>query len=890
MTIRRASVILPCSSWDEFPTHLGNQASAELLAAWTTLWHPLLLAATEKLPGWHQAEEPPDPASFEGELVLVPPPSRQRMPSDWSDRLRATAPTNPAPVDTFASRSDTVAAVLNAAELNTAVVDADLTANFLALGYAYLQVELLTRAMRYSSVLDTEQFELAVVTAAKAAVADNSDTARNDLTRAFDLLADARNHVYSVDFYVADLTLVADSVMGAPLLTKLARGHATNVLIAGEQIERMAEGNPETFAVLRKVLETGTASIVGGKYSATSLGCEGPEALLADIERGQATAKQQLDHEYEIYGQFDSSYSPLLPGILKGLGFRGALHAAFDGGQLPRADQRKTNWGDRHAASVPALSTTPLDSGQPESWLKLAERISDTIAHDHVATVLLAGWPGGECEYFEDLRRCAQFSSALGKVVTLAEYFRDTREVDEWIKFAPRDYANRTLVNVRPNAISNQVDAYRGEVQSVSRQLAAGLRGVVGLHPSPDDSKISDSKIVINGWNFESNYFIGLDPLAFGDEATAANKGGTSLLPGVLGCGYNAVLPAATPSPAKLAEDLVLRNERLELTVSQKTGGIQSLRLHRDRNTRVSQRLVFHDQRGRETSESQMVAGHVEVTRNDALMGEITSRGRLLDAKGRQLSNYTQRVRLIRGLRPILVDVELDELSQLPQGDLWKSYFGSRIAWAEEALDIRRGVHWGAQIAKRDNIESCEWVEVDDGIGRIVCLSLGLPYHRRAASNRLDTLLIVAGEEKRRFQFAIGLEAAHPTQVAAELLTAGEPYLAELPNAQSAPRGWFLHISAKNAIVTHIEPLGDPASGVRLRILETEGKDVRTKLSAFRPFQTARITDFRGTTLEVLSVSEGAASFDLEPHRWIQIEADWASGDGRESTAEDENE
>src|SRR4051794_15941824 len=129
MTIRRASVILPCRSWDDFPTHLGNQASAELLAAWTALWHPALLDTTEQLPGWHQAEEPPDPASLEGELVLVPPPSRQRMPSDWCDRLRATTPTNPAPVDTFASRPDTVAAILNAVGLSAAAVDADVTAD-----------------------------------------------------------------------------------------------------------------------------------------------------------------------------------------------------------------------------------------------------------------------------------------------------------------------------------------------------------------------------------------------------------------------------------------------------------------------------------------------------------------------------------------------------------------------------------------------------------------------------------------------------------------------------------------------------------------------------------------------------------------------------------------
>ena len=99
MSIQHAAVILPCHSWDDFPTHLGDEAAAELLSAWTALWHPAILAATGKLPGWHQAEEPPDPAAFEGELILVPPVSRARMPGDWCDRLAATAPKNPLPVD-----------------------------------------------------------------------------------------------------------------------------------------------------------------------------------------------------------------------------------------------------------------------------------------------------------------------------------------------------------------------------------------------------------------------------------------------------------------------------------------------------------------------------------------------------------------------------------------------------------------------------------------------------------------------------------------------------------------------------------------------------------------------------------------------------------------------
>ena len=875
MSIRRASLILPCHGWDDFPTHLGDEASAELLAAWTALWHPALVATTEHIPGWHQAEEPPDPAALEGELVLVPPPSRQRMPSDWCDRLRATAPRNPPPVETVASRPETIAAMLSAAALEPGQVDANLAADFLALGFAYLQVELLTRAMRYSSVLDTEQFEGAVVAAAKAAVAGNRDSVRDELTHAFDLLADARNHVYSVDFYVVDLTLLADSTRGESLRAKLALESATNLLISGEQIERIAHDDPETLKELRRSLEAGTASIIGGKYSRATIGCQSPEALLAELNRGQEAAQRHLGRAYEVFGQYDAAFSPLLPAVLKGLGFRGALHAAFDGGQLPRADQRKTNWGAGPAASIAALSATPLDASRPETWLKLAERMGDSIAHDQVATIVLASWPGAECEYFDDLRRVARFGSVLGKLLTLDEYFRVTREPDEWIKFNPREYPNRSLTDQRANAISTQVDVYRAEVQTTQRQLGAGLAALTGLKLCDDPSHALESQVLINPWNSVSSYLVGVDPLASDNAVAQSTKGGhRSLVPDVLGCGYRALVPPVVVSPVALAEDLTLRNERLELTINKKTGGIQSIRLHRDRSTRVSQRLVFHQEHGSSVADSQMVAGRVEITRNDELVGEITSIGRLLDAKGQLLANYTQRVRVVRGILPVIVDVEL-EPQHLPEGDMWKSYFGSRLAWVDEALAVRRGAEWGARETTRDCIESPEWIEIDDVTGRITCFALGLPYHRRAAPNWLDTLLLVAGEDSRRFQFAIGLDMTFPSQAAVGLLTCGQPCLAKMADAPSAPRGWFVHVGAKNAILTHVEPLGSPATGVRVRLLEIEGRETRTSLAAFRPFRTARITDFRGNLLEVLSVVEDAAQIDLGPHRWLQIEAEW---------------
>jgi alpha-mannosidase len=763
--------------------------------------------------------------------------------------------------------------LLGAASVGAGKVNDESVANFLALGYAHLQVELITRALRYTSVLDTDQFASAVVAAAGAAVAGDHETEREELGRAFDLLSDARNHVYSVDFYVVDVTLLADSTLGESLRAKLATGSRTNLLVNGKQIELMAREHPETLAELKRALESGATSIVGGTYRGGTAANQSPESLLTELTEGRRAVRQHLDRDYEIYGQFETEFSPLLPTALKNLGFRGALHAGFDGGPLPKADQRKTNWG-ADGAKIEALATLPLDATRPETWLKLAERIGDSISHDHVATILLAAWPGAECEYFDDLRRVARFGPVLGKLVTLDEYFRETREADDWTNFYPRESPSRIGFDYGTNPISSRVDAYRRSVSHVQHQIGDGLAAIAGFTSAKAAESGAAELIAINPWNVVSAEVVGTNVLEAETIHSASHTSHSHCLPEVPGCGFASFATAVSPPSKPIVDDLTLRTERFELTVSKKTGGIQSLRTLRDRSTRVSQRLVFHHQTGEEPAQTQMVADRIEVSRNDSVVGEITSRGRILGAAGESLAKFTQRVRAVRGLPAIIVDVELDP-QQLPAGDIWKSYFASRLAWSVESLSIRRGKNWSWLETTRECIDSSEWVDIDDGIGHVTCFALGLPFHRVAGPQWLDTLLLVAGEERRRFQFAIGLDQLYQAHAAVAFLSACEPYVCASASQLSSPRGWFVHVGAKNILCTHIEPLAEPASGIRVRLLETEGLDTQTTLAAFRPFTAAWMSDFRGNRTDVLSLADGRAHIDIGPNGWVQIEAEW---------------
>jgi alpha-mannosidase len=236
-----------------------------------------------------------------------------------------------------------------------------------------------------------------------------------------------------------------------------------------------------------------------------------------------------------------------------------------------------------------------------------------------------------------------------------------------------------------------------------------------------------------------------------------------------------------------------------------------------------------------------------------------------------------QRARVVRGIPAVYVDVQLEPV-RMPDGDIWRSYFASRLAWSDDAVAVRRGLNWMSRETGRERIESPEWVEIIDPFGTITCYAFGLPFHRRASSSWLDTLLIVEGEERRRFQFAIALDENYPLRKAMGLMTAGRTSIMTLPTEPGISRGWFLHLGAKNIVATHVERLlstANDATGIRVRLLETEGRDTQTTLAAFRPFTAARTTDFRGNSTGVLSMLDGRAQFDIAAHQWIQIEAEW---------------
>ena len=262
MNYQQLIVLLPCHSLEDFPTHHEGEDAAGLLAAWTALWHPALIASTGKMPSWYRADSPPEDVT--NKLIVVPGVSQSQLPTGFLQRAESESACL---ISSQLDRSRIIEAAVDRLETAISPAAEALVADFLALGYCFLQVQLLTRKLRYSSNLDEIHFQNQVVAAATAAMEGNADEARSRLAASFDILAAERDHYYPGEAYLLDVTMLAPSTLGESLRSQLSKASTCNLLLSGELLAEMANKEPATLELLQAALQAERVGLIGGEYS-----------------------------------------------------------------------------------------------------------------------------------------------------------------------------------------------------------------------------------------------------------------------------------------------------------------------------------------------------------------------------------------------------------------------------------------------------------------------------------------------------------------------------------------------------------------------------------------------------------------------------------------------
>ncbi|MEL7264665.1 MAG: hypothetical protein AAFP69_07670, partial [Planctomycetota bacterium] len=344
------AVLIPCYSLEDFPSDLDEDAATGLLAAWTVLWHPRLLAAGGLLPAWFRADSPPNENG--SRLILVPDSCRDELPATLAARLFPSHDT-----DQDASRGDStepddlsnrkqdvhvcgaitrdqwVSALQSLSgehpthqphlqpmvdDIDRVVYEGDqgsrpiTVADFYALGYANLQVQLATRRLRYSSNLDEVYLGTRVAAAASAWIDGDGATAAAALFDCYGLIARERDEFFTSDPHLINLTLCEESVPRTAIDAVLQRCDAHRRIADWEQTADDQPAEPNAGADADGDSKE-TASVDSAINTRNDIGCI--ENLLLS-----ATAAERLaEEDPEIIHRINAAVASGRLGLCGGL-------------------------------------------------------------------------------------------------------------------------------------------------------------------------------------------------------------------------------------------------------------------------------------------------------------------------------------------------------------------------------------------------------------------------------------------------------------------------------------------------------------------------------------------------------------------------------------------
>ncbi len=985
MDIEHLTVLLPCYTLEDLELRRPADEAEQLLTAWTALWHPVLIHRAGCIPGWLSAEQPShEPA---GHLIALPPCCEPLLPDGWMQKAEAAGSRV---VRAEQSRAATVERLLSGLDPPPEAADPELSADFRALGFCLLIIELLTRQLRYMSNLDESSFQQKLLTAAAEGLARGHQAAREHIQAAFDLLYEAREYFYPVESYLIDLTLVAQTTLGEPLRRELFGGHLCNVLLCAETLQQIAASEPETLAALRAAVQRGTVAIAGAEQREGPLPLLPPQAIAWRIARGLRTFRKHLDTRPAVFARRRFGLTPILPAILRGLGFQGALHQALDEGRFPTGNQSRIRWEGLDGTAIDAIGRVALDVSRADAFLRLPEMLGNAMDLDQVATVVLAHWAGHASPWYEDLRRAARYTGAMGSFVTLPRYFEQTGYSGQRLRYEADQYRSAYLRQAvsegvpdpisrwvryyRRRAVIGQIEALellaafcgRGPREGASRPEASAREAARWLDPGPFDPLIQATEDCLDEPRPAGKHEQALDQRLDDELAGAAarfagalagrpGQAGRSVVPrpGWLvvnptpferrGCveapgsgeageesapggavrlvehtadhvrtlvdvppmGFAWIGPRGDRGPSAtgserapgrgrrwlaglarrrsaeqqppLAEENVLRNEFVEVALDPVTGAIRAISDYKTRGPRLAQQLALRSpvagdhEAGDSCHYSIMAADRIEVVSTGPLVGELLCCGRLVDRQGGTVALFRQTTRLCRGSRVVDLIIELD-VQQPPGPDPWNRYYACRFAWSDAAASLYRAVNLANRPTDAVQIEAPLVLDIRSAKSRTTLLSAGLPYHRRLGLRRLDTLLVVAGESERRFRLGIGIDLPGP-------VAAGWQFLAPPPVVggvaePGTPAGWLVHVDARNVLAGDWQPFWDDSglAGVRVRLLETEGRPARVGLRLCRSPRWARRIDPPDEPARPLAVEGDRVTVELAPHAWANVE------------------
>lgn len=438
-SLRECLLLLPCNNLEDLPESVPTAESRQLLNGWLALWHPKFIVQTQSSPRWQSADQPPH--DMAGILAAIPDVSLSKLPSDFEGTTQRSGGWSMMVDRPWRELQTWWLVQLELAELNSEQNAAFWQIEFAALGYAYMQVQLLTRQLRYTSNLDQVLFDSQLRQAAQAIVDGDAAECEKMLQSCFDQLGQERDHYYSLDVSLLDVTLLASTTLGSGVAAQLERPLASTFVANAALLRQMQNEQPAVAAKLKLALAERRISLAGG------LDVERPhplmsfESLKRDLESGRV-AYQELGLSAPVvftrqsFGQLSD-----MPLHLRRSGFIGAMLIAWQEGAYPCGSHAKFSWEAAEGTFLNAIAPAIGDANDDATFLTIGRRIADALDHQHVPLFMLAHWPNSYSSFFELLFRVVMRTPALGRWQTADDFFEKTDQPYHQEHLPPRKFA-----------------------------------------------------------------------------------------------------------------------------------------------------------------------------------------------------------------------------------------------------------------------------------------------------------------------------------------------------------------------------------------------------------------------------------------------------------------
>ncbi len=846
-------------------------------AAWvaaTALWHPALLAKSEALPRIEDVLAPSAPEARD--VRLIASNSGTRLPLD---QRTAAGESGVALIDAARDRAATITALLQRTEISETgftAEQAEIIADFLALGAARWWLGELTIAMGHPDGLDHDALTRETLQAARAWADGDVDGARNRLRAAYEVMTQARERFYPVDAYLLDLCLLDPAARPEELAESLSARGALTLFCPARAIESIADRDPETIASLRTAVDEGWADVIGGAYTEADEPLLPVASILWQFRKGGDVYRAHLDgRNVETVARRRFGLYPQLPQIAKRFGFRFALHLGFDAGKFPIRVEMKRLWESPDGTALETLNRPPIAADRGVEALRLPWRIARSMKDDFNAMVAVVHWAGRAGGWFSDLRRALKHSPTLMRLTTVNDFFHLTDRPFESFRFEVDDYVTPYLEEARRRGHTRPISA-RAEharrrarfdaieaMQALARSLGQDAEG-------PDLAKIEEAvetgrhdealtgsqeaeaawsrtltrAIVGQGTGGPAGYLI-VNPVGVArrvavvlpDASQVLSPGGALRAAQLTEDGVCAVVDlaafgyawvprespadAVVPAAEGLAiRDRTLRSEGLSVSLDPGTGGIRGISGTNEPTARLGQQLVIVGLKGTDgkPATSTMKGERFEADYGGPALVQATTSGALLHPDGRKLASFSQRVRIWTGRPTVELDVTLADLDKswldtLAHADPWSNYLACRWAWPDTESSLRRTSLLAPGTTTADRPETPDAIDILSRRRRTFLLFGGLAHHQRIGKRMLDTILIAGGEEGRTFRLGVALDLEHPWQAALDGLAPAFVVPTDAGPPKTGPAGWLVAVDTKAVAVVKLAFLDRSGDG-----------------------------------------------------------------------------